>query len=157
MSGLSSVINTIFGGSNSKSQSGNQSYDWTTQNFGTPGASAYGSALGSLGSVLGSSPQDFWNNGGGDFLLNQGLGALTSKYSALGLDHSGAAMKGMEDYRNGLASTFLQNYIGDLTGFGDLGAKGGALTESAGEYSKGSGSESSGGLGKFIGSLLAFA
>lgn len=151
-----SIINTIFGGSNKKEQSGNTELPFIKDSFGTPGAGAYGSALSGLSAALGSSPSDFYDQGGGNFLLNKGLDALTSKYSALGLSRSGAAMKGMEDYRQNLADTFLQNYVSDLLGLGDLGAKGGGLTADAGQYSKGSGSESSGGLGKAIGAMLAF-
>lgn len=152
-----SFLTDIFGGSKSKSQSGNLAYPFIQENYGQSGADAYNNALGGLGDVLQGGPQAFWDQGGGQFLLDQGLDGLTSKFSSMGLTRSGAAMKGMEQFRSGLASTYLDNWLNHMTDYGKLGLGAGGLVSGAGQYSKGKGSESSGGAGQFLGSLLAFA
>lgn len=166
---MGKIVHTLFGGSSSKSssESGNTAYPWAQSTFGSGAASDFNGGSSALQGLLGvggnpaSAAQgldNYFNSAGGQFQLNQGLNALTSKYSALGLDKSGAAMKGMEQYRQGLASTYEQNYIDNLLGLSKLGLGAGSLVTDAGQYSKGksSGDEETGNLGKAIGSLLAF-
>lgn len=215
---LSDVINTIFGGSKSSNQSGNQAFPWAMQNFGSGSAGAFNGGMGALANILGIGgggggggsggtpgtyfdlthdgiPGDaaaarragqptsgytpgtpgtgggaggaggapgadplstFFNSAGGQFQLNQGVNAVNANMASRGLLDSGADMKGLENYRQGLASTYLQNYIGDLGNFAKLGLGGGSLVTDAGQQSSGSGNESSGGLGKFLGAALAF-
>jgi hypothetical protein len=97
---------------------------------------------------------NWWNSSGGQFQLNQGLDALTSKFASQGLYKSGAAAKAMEQYRSDLASTKLNEYLQNLFGIGKLGLGGGSLVTDAGQYSKGKGSESTGNLGAFLGAFL---
>lgn len=166
---MGSVIRTVFGGSSSKnkSQSNNQAYPWAQQAFGGSSANAFNGGLGSLAGILGvggdpnsgsTALNNFFDSSGGNFLLNQGTDAVNSNMYARGLGTSGADMKGLEDYRQGLASTKLQDYIGDLNNYAKLGLGGGSLVTDAGQQSSSSGSsvENSGGLGKFIGGALSF-
>lgn len=166
---MGGIIRTVFGGSKSKSksESGNNAYPWAMQNFGSSSAGAYNGGLGALAGILGvggdpnsgkAALDNFFHSSGGDFLLNQGVNAVNSNMYSRGLGLSGADIKGLEDYRQNLASTKLQDFIGNLNDYSKLGLGGGSLVTDAGQYSKGSGSgtESSGGLGKFLGSMLAF-
>lgn len=117
--------------------------DGTT--YGSGGGGGGGNALGGL--------QNYFNSSGGQFLLNQGLDSLTNKFSAMGLSRSGAAMKGMEQFRQDLVSTKLDNYLGQLNDLARIGLGSGGLMSSAGAYSKGEG-QGGGGLGSILGSAL---
>ncbi len=76
---------------------------------------------------------------------------------ARGLGKSGADMKGLEDYRQGLASTKLNDLMQNYMGLAKLGLGGGSLVTDAGQYSKGKSSGSSSqGIGSMLGALLAF-
>lgn len=211
---MSSVINTIFGGSKSNSSSNNQAYPWAQQNFGGAASAGYNGGMGALANILGigggggtggtpgtpgtffdlthdgipgnaaaarkagqptsgytpgtpgtpgtgggtggDALSNFFNSSGGNFLLNEGTKAVNANMASRGLLDSGADMKGLETFRQGLASTKLQDYIGNLGNFAKLGLGGGSLVTDAGQQSSGSGNESSGGLGKFLGAALAF-
>src|SRR5690242_2546451 len=109
----------LFGGSSSSSK--NRAYG-DINNAYLPSINQFGQTYNALGNILGvnGSPaqsqglQNYWNSAGGQFQLGQGLDALTSKYASMGLLKSGSAMKAMEQYRQGLASTYLNNYLGQL-------------------------------------------
>jgi hypothetical protein len=168
------IVHMAFGGSSaesksqSSSESGNKAYPYIQSTFGGT-AGQTGSASSAMGNVLGlggsdamsKALDDYYNSAGGQFQLGQGLDALTSKYSALGLTHSGAAMKGMEEFRQGLASTYLDNYLNHLNELGQLGLGAGGLIANAGQFSnsqstsKSSSDQETGGLGKFIGAIMA--
>jgi hypothetical protein len=157
---------SIFGGSKQKSESGNNAYPFIMDNYGQSGADAFNGGTNMLGNILGAGGDpnsgstalnNYFNSAGGKFQLGEGLDALTSKFAAMGLSKSGAAMKGMEQYRQGLASTYLNNYLGQLGDYAKLGLGAGGLVSSSGQYSKGS-DKSSPGIGGLVGSLLtAFA
>lgn len=51
---------------------------------------------------------------GYDFRLKQGLNAVTSGYAGGGMLRSGAAMKGLADYGQGMATQEFGNYMGAL-------------------------------------------
>lgn len=159
---LGDITRTIFGGKKEKSQSGNHAYDWIKSNYGswagtgTQGVNMLGNVLGLGGSGASSQAlDDYWKSSGGDFLLNQGVDAINSNMYARGLGNSGAAMKGLEEFRSDLSSTKLDNYLGQLNDLAKLSLGAGGLIGDAGQFSKGSGTSSSGGLGKFLGSALA--
>jgi hypothetical protein len=152
----------------SDTQSGNKAYPWIQQNFGASGAGAFNQGTSAISSLLGlggdpaaskAALNNWWNSAGGQFQLGEGLDALTNKYSSMGLYNSGAAAKAMEKYRQGLASTYLQQYLGNLGDLSKLGLGAGGLVTQAGQYSTGhSESKSTGqteGLGGLLGSLLA--
>jgi hypothetical protein len=71
-------------------------------------------------------------------------------------------MKAMENYRQGLASTYLDNYMNHLGQLGQLGLGAGGLITNAGQFSNSnyqsnqSGNSDTGGLGKALGGLLSF-
>lgn len=152
-----SFLDTIFGGSHSSST--NQAYPWAQSTFGPTSGQAFNSGTQGLEGLLGMSGGDpnalnkFWGGTGGQFLLNKGVNDINSNFYARGLGQSGAAMKGLENYRSGLASTKLNDLMQNYMGLSKLGLGGGALVTDAGKVA--SGSESSGGLGSTIGSVLS--
>lgn len=171
---MGGILDTILGGSKQKSESSsssdssNRAYDWLKSTYGPQGGQAFQGGTNMLGNILGlgtdpnagsAALNNYWNSAGGQFQLGEGLDALTSKYSALGLSKSGAAMKGMEKYRQGLASTYLNNYLGQLNDYSKLGLGAGSLIGSAGgishseSESTGTGS-SSNGIGDILGSII---
>ena len=147
------------GGGGQKTESGNKAYGFIKDTYapmaqkGVGGFNAFGDILGLGAPGAGAEALDnYWNSSGGQFLLDQGLDGLTSRYASQGLSRSGAAMKGMEQYRQGLASTKLDNYLGHLGQYSQLGLGAGGLITSAGQYSKGKQTK---GIGGLLGGLLA--
>lgn len=107
--------------------------DYTTQG---------GSMMGSLLGVGGGPAQteglkNFANSGGMKFLLDEGTDSVNSNFYARGLGQSGAAMKGLEKYRSGLASTYLDKYLSHLNDYSKLGLGAAGAMSSAGGWSKG--------------------
>jgi hypothetical protein len=108
----------------------------------TGGGNMMGSLLGIPG--MGSQTEglkNFANSGGMQFLLNEGTDAINSNFYARGLGKSGAAMKGLEKYRSGLASTYLNDYMKNLMGFSNLGLGAAGVMSDAGRWSKGIGQQ----------------
>lgn len=151
-------------GSPQKQESGNKSYPWIQQNYGAGGASAFNGGTSGIEGLLGmpggdpQALQKFWNSTGGQFMLNQGTDQVNANMYARGLGKSGADIKGLEDYRSGLASSKLNDLMQNYFGLAKLGLGAGDLVSQAGQYSKGSGA-SQGSLGQIaqgVGTLLAF-
>jgi hypothetical protein len=166
--GTISFLTGKAGKSTSHSESGNTAYPWLQSNYGTSGAGAFNGGLSGVMDILGmggdpakssAALDNFWKSSGGQFQLNQGLDAVTSKMSAAGLRQSGAYGKAMEDYRQGLASTKLNEMLQNYFGVANLGLGAGNLISGAGQWSKGD-SKSTGatqGLGSLIGALASAA
>lgn len=151
------ISRALFGGS--KSVDGNKFADQTNEQFSSWGDTG-GMAHSAMGNILGlGGPEarsealtDWWDSSGGDFMLGQGLDQVDAMYRSRGLGQSGAAMKAMEDYRSGLASSKMGEAMGYLSDNASLGLGAGSLVADAGRFGKGT--ESSGGLGKALGALL---
>lgn len=150
-------------GKPAKSTSSNQSFPWAQQNFGGSSSGAYSGGLGGIMGLMGmggdpnqanQSAQNFWNNTGGKFLLNQGTDAVNANMYARGLGQSGADMKGLEDYRQGLASTKLNDMMQNYLGIAKLGLGGGQLVTDAGQQSQSRGPTQ--GIGAMLGTALSF-
>ena len=154
-------LQDLFGGSSQKSESGNKAYPWVSSTFGPAAGSDFNGASSALGGLLGlpggdpQALQKFWNSSGGQFFLNQGTNNINANMYARGLGQSGADMKALENYRSNLASTQFQNLFNDYLGLGKLGLGAGDLVSNAGQFSKGSGSSSSGQMGQDIAMLAA--
>lgn len=153
-------MGSLLGGQ--KSSSKNVAYPWISQNFGDSWAQPATGSVNMLGNVLGlngpgagqQALQDYYNSTGGQFLMNQGVSNLTDKFGKLGLLRSGSFGKALEGYRQNLASTKLDNYLGQLGNLAKLGLGAGGLVAEAGQTSKGS---SGGGIGSLLGSALTAA
>lgn len=152
------------GGAKSSSESGNKAYGWAKGTFGGP-AAGFGNSSNMLGNILGlggseasgQAMDDYWDSSGGQFLLDQGLDSVNNKYAAMGLSKSGSAMKAMEGFRQDLASTKLDSYLGRLSDLAKLQLGAGGLVVDAGQYSKSKSTGGGGGglLGGLLGSTLA--
>lgn len=69
----------------------------------------------------------FRNSTGYQFRVNEGMDALNSGFAGSGLLQSGAALRSLDDYRQGMASAEFGNYLGQLgnqqaIGFGGASA-----------------------------------
>jgi hypothetical protein len=154
-------------GSGGKQESGNNAYPWVQSTYGQGGADAFSGGLGGIQGLLGlggdsagskAALDNFWKSTGGDFLLKQGTDQINANMYSRGLGQSGADMKGLENYRSGLASTKLNDLLQNYFGLAKLGLGAGSLVTDAGQYSKGTGA-TQGSLGSImpgIGALAAF-
>lgn len=98
----------------------------------TGGGDMMGSLLG-----VGGLPQqtaaleNFANSGGMKFLQEQGMRGIESSQAAKGLLQSGSTLKAMDKYNNGLASTYLNQFMQNLGQYANIGlGAGGILAES---------------------------
>lgn len=129
-------------------ESGNHAYDSISSAF-SPGFNYFtqgGNMLGNLLGVNGGPAQtagleNFANSGGMNFLMQQGQKAVTSSKAAQGLLKSGSYGTALEKYGQGLASTYLNDYLNNLYKLSSLGVNAGQLVTQAGQYSKGTGSK----------------
>lgn len=156
-----SFLDSIFGGKTEKSQSGNTSYPWMQSTFGPGSGSAFNAGTSGIQGLLGlgggdpNAMQKYLNSSGYNFQLDSGSRAITGNMASRGLLNSGATLKAEQQYGQNLGSSYLDKYMGSLGDLSKLGLAGGALIGNAGQFSTGSAHESSGGLGKFLGSLAS--
>lgn len=101
-----------------------------------PATQATGQATGMMSSLLSGGPGGFADSGGFKFLMDQGTQDVNSNMASRGLLNSGADMKGLEDYRGGLAQTFLDKYLGHVNEMGQLGIGAGSVLAKSGDESK---------------------
>lgn len=87
-------------------QAGRPATDRLNAMLGLSGQPAQQQAFGAFG--------DYLDQSGYAFDLGRGLNAVNSGYAGKGMIKSGAAMKGIEDYRQGLQQQYLGNYMGAL-------------------------------------------
>lgn len=85
----------------------------------------------------GTSPQgdalnNYFNSAGGQFLMNKGMNAINSNASAGSFLQSGATGKALQDYGQGVASQYLNDYIGHTLDFAKLGLGGASAMTGAG-------------------------
>ena len=96
------------------------------------------------GSAQTSALENFSNSGGMQFLREQGMKGITSSKAASGLLNSGSYGTALAKYNQGLASTYLNQYMQNLQGLGGLGINAGQVMTGAGQWSKGEGEKSAG-------------
>lgn len=163
----------IFGGEKetttqrSVNKSWNDAYPQISQNFGSTMGQT-GQASNAIGNLLGLGGQpaqtgafdNFRNNTGYNFRMNQGIQGVEGSRAAKGLLGSGASMKALNDYGQGMASQSFNDYLGQLNNLGNMGMQAGNLVTQAGQRSEGT-SQSDGkttkknGFGGLIGQTLA--
>lgn len=151
---MGGVVDTLFGKEGKeKSESGNRSYGDISAAF-KPALGYLTNAGGSMWDMLKGGPAGFADSGGFKHLLEQGTNAVNSNFYSRGLGESGAAMKGLEKYRHGLASTYLTQYMDQLNNLGKLGIGAGGVLSGAGQWSKGSANKGKQGIaGDIIGAI----
>jgi hypothetical protein len=143
-----STKSTIFGKKPKPetSESGNHAYNDISSAF-SPGFNYFSQGGNMVGNLLGvnggpaqtAGLENFANSGGMDFLREQGTKAITSSKAAQGLLNSGSYGTALEKYGQGLASTYLNQYMDNLMKYSNLGLQSGMLVSDAGKYSKGTG------------------
>ncbi len=82
------------------------------------------------------------------FLQDRGTGAVTASNAAKGMLNSGDTLKRLTEFGNGLASTYLDKYMAQLSGLSNSGLNAGQIIGSAGNVSSSSGSSSGTSTGK---------
>jgi hypothetical protein len=126
------------------SSSTNQAYPLLQSAFGgQTGYAAKGSnAIADLLGLNGAGSQDagfnrFKDSSGYNFIQNQGIDAINSNNASKGMLGSGSALKAITGYSSNLAKSFLNDYMGQLTGLADQGNKAGSILAGAGNTSQG--------------------
>lgn len=162
------IIKSLFGskGSKQKSESGNLAYDYLKGAY-SPMVSGGTGAFGQLGSALGvggnfagqqQAYDNFLNNSGYQYVLDQGMQGVTNSAAGNYLLRSGATAKALQDRAMNIGKTYFENYLDHLGDMSKLGLGAGSLISGAGQYSKGSGtSGGDSGVGNAIGTALTIA
>lgn len=89
-----------------------------------------------------SALEQFTNSAGMNFLRDQGIKTINADKSAKGLLQSGSTGVALEKFGQGLASTYLNQYMQNLFEQQRIQLGAGGLLASAGQYSKGTGTSS---------------
>lgn len=77
------------------------------------------------------------DNAGFNFLMDRGMGDITSGAAAKGLLRSGGTMKGLQKFGTSLMDTFYNNYLDKVGNFASLGLGAASPVVGAGSYSTG--------------------
>jgi hypothetical protein len=110
--------------------------------YGQQGGDAIANLLGLGGGAAQTEGLENWANSGGmEFLREQGRRGITSSKAASGLLQSGSYGTALTKYNQGLASTYLNQYMDNLMGLSKLGLGAGGILGSSGSYSKGTGAQ----------------
>lgn len=136
-------LSALFGGSDSKSSSTNQSYDFLKGAL-APGIGAGGQGMNALADELSGGFDAFKKNSGFNFALGEGLKGVTGGAAASGLLRSGPTAKGIGRYVTGLGSQTYGNYLDKLGDLAGIGLGGAGILAQAGQQSESSGSSSNG-------------
>jgi hypothetical protein len=159
---MGSIGQSLFGGSRSKSVSKNLNNDQITGALGST-MGATGGATSALQAMLGiggdpaaqtGALNNFANSAGMNWLRDQGQTGIMGNMAAKGLMQSGAAMKSLDKFNSGLASTYLNDYMSQLGNVGNLGLGAANAISGAGQFNKSKASEKPG-MGKFLGSVIS--
>lgn len=149
-------MSSILGGSKSKSTSENKNMGIINDKFG--GVADYAQeGAGGLSALLRgdmSGFNNFKNNMGYNWELNQGLGGVQQNRAAVGGLDSGATLKALANYQTGLNNQYGDTYLQGLTGLNNMGNNAGNLMANVGQYSTSS-SKSGGGIGGLLGAGLS--
>ena len=148
------IIQSLFGGSSSKNTN-----DPFLKNALSGSINAFGGTNSLMSSLLGQGDptmgqqgfQTYKNNSGFNFALGEGLRGITGTMAARGLLNSGAAGRAFTRYGEGLSAQRYQDYLKSVLGLGGMQLGAAGVLADSGKKS----SEDSGGLGKFIGAILA--
>lgn len=150
----------LLGGGSAKS--GNKAWDEIKSTYypqaksGVQAFNTFGNALGIGGNFAGQQQayENFLNNSGYDYVLDQGMQGVTNSGAGKFLLRSGATAKALQDRSLNIGKTFFENYLDRVAQMSGMGMGAGNLMVNAGQYSKGGGG---GGLGSLIGAGLSAA
>lgn len=153
MGGIGKALFGSPGKQKSESSSGNHAWEPVSDAFKpalgyvTQGGNSIASLLGLGGDSAAQQTalSNFANSGGMKFLMGQGNNMINSNMAAKGALHSGATLKALDKYGQGLGSTYLNQYMDNLFKLSNVGLGAGGVMSQAGNWSK---SKSSGSGGK---------
>ena len=165
---MGKVFSAVFGGKSSKSKqqstssSQNLAYQPVSQAY-SPLMSYATSGADSLKKLLGGDTTEFdaYRAGTGyDFEKDRGESGIMTLLGSKGMRNSGAALKSLVQFNDGLQRSSINQYVEKLLGLTGIGFNAGNQLTQAGNTSQ---SQSTGksssfeadGIGKFIGSILA--
>lgn len=165
---MGKIFSTVFGGKGSKqkqqstSSSQNLAYQPVQQAF-NPLLGYATSGADSLKKLLGGDTTEFdtYRKGTGyDFEKDRGESGIMTMLGSKGMRNSGAALKSLTQFNDGLQRSSINSYIEKLLGLTGVGFNAGNQMTGAGNTSQsqstGSGSSwDMPGIGKFIGSVIA--
>ena len=159
-------MSKIFGGSKSKSQSTQLSYNQAYPQI----SAAYSPLLGYAGEGAGllsaflkgdrSGFDKYLSNTGFNFQRDAGESAIGTSLASKGLRNSGGLLKALLGFNNNLQQQYSDNYINKLLGLTNIGNTAAGLIGEAGQYSTGQSTASSSstkGFGKFLGQIIGTA
>lgn len=163
---MGNLARGLFGGEKQSStqSSSNQGYDFLKNALGGVTSTA-GQASSQLANLLGLGGQpaqsgafDNWrNNTGYDFGLNQGMQAITGGAASKGLLNSGSTAKALTQFGQDYGATKYNDYLSQLSGLLGSGIQAGNTIGGAGNVSQNQsqGSSTKAGFGGVVGSLLS--
>lgn len=148
--GLKKTVMGDPGGSKGKTESGNHAWDSINGAFKpalgyvTDGGNAVKNLLGigTDGAGQKAALEQFSESSGMGFLRDQINNQVTSNKAASGLLNSGSTLTALQDRGAQLGSTYLNQYMQNLFGLGNLGLGAGGVMADAGRWSKGEQSSS---------------
>lgn len=161
-------MSAIFGGSKSKSQqtssssSSNQAYAPIKNAYMPEATNAFQSGAQALQAGLTGGFDAYRANTGVDFWKNLGLKKTAGGFSGRGLYNTGATLKALAGYENGIETASYNDYLQQQAALAGLGLQGGGLVSGAGNVSTStsqgtSSGKSNNGMGNFIGSIIGGA
>lgn len=131
------LFGTLFGKpAKSTSKSWNDAAPWVNQTF-QPTAQTGMGGIDMLGKELEGGFDQYRDNAGWNFQLDEGLDAITGSRAARGLLRSGSTGKEYVNYGNNLKRGFYDNYLGQLGQLGQLGLGAGGLVVGANQRNEG--------------------
>lgn len=137
------------------SNSSNRAYDFLNSSLGgqVGYAGRSNNAIADLLGLNGAGAQTqgfdtFTNSPAYKFQQDRGVGAITSSNAAKGMLNSGDTLKRITEFGQGLASTYLDKYLAQLSSLGGAGLNAGQIIGSAGGISSSSGTSSGTSTGK---------
>lgn len=165
---MGKVFSAVFGGKSSKSKqqstssSQNLAYQPVSQAY-SPLMSYATSGADSLKKLLGGDTSEFdaYRAGTGyDFEKDRGESGIMTLLGSKGMRNSGAALKSLVQFNDGLQRSSINQYVEKLLGLTGIGFNAGNQLTQAGNTSQSqstgkSSSFESDGIGKFIGSIIA--
>lgn len=162
---MGKLYNSVFGGSqnNKTSEQGNHAYDQLSGslmpqvNQGTSALNGVGALLGFGGDTKGQTEafNNYKDSSGYNFIKDQGTDAISQNAAAKGLLGSGATLRGISNYGQQTANTFLGDYISRLLGVNQAGTNAAGVVANAGQYGKSNDSSyEKKGIGDFLGSIM---
>lgn len=145
-----SILKALFGGSDSKSSSGNQAFPYL-QGALAPAVEGGLGSMNALNQELGGGFDAYKKKAGFDFAMGEGLKGITGTGAAKGLLRSGATGRGFQKFGQGLQSSFYDNFLNRLGQSAQLGLGAAGTLTGAGQTSTSSGGSQSGILNALFG------